>query len=287
MTHWIRRLIFDPLQALPVIIIYYILKTMPTDWASDGMGALARFVGPHLRVSNLGRKNLALAFPRKKPEEREKILRGVWENLGRVVGEFPHMDTIATSLTRVKVVNGDLIDQLRDDGRPGIFISAHLANWELPHLTVTDHGLAIALISRPPNNWILRWFLEYVRRNALVRLILKGPSGSKELLKLLQQGGHVGILVDQRLSEGELIPFFGKEAFTAVGPSKLAAKYKAPLVPVHVERLKGARFRVTFHDPLSLKSTPEKTTKALNEIIERWIKKNPEQWLWLHNRWKI
>ena len=244
-------------------------------------------MGPYLKVSDLGRKNLSLAFPKKTPQEREHILQGVWENLGRVVGEFPHMDTIATSLSRVEVVNGDRIDKLRDDGRPGIFISAHLANWELPHLTVTGHGLAIALISRPPNNWILRWFLEYVRHNSLVHLILKGASGSKELLKLLQQGGHVGILVDQRLSEGELIPFFGKEAFTAVGPSKLAAKYKAPLVPVQVERLKGAHFRVTFHEPLELESTPEKTTEVLNEIIEKWIKKNPEQWLWLHNRWKI
>jgi KDO2-lipid IV(A) lauroyltransferase len=287
MTHWIRRLIFDPLQAFPVVIIYYILKMLPIDWASGGMGTLARFVGPHLKVSNLGRKNLNMAFPQKKPKEREKILQGVWENLGRVVGEFPHMDTISTSPSRVEVVNGDLIDTLRDDGCPGIFVAAHLANWELPHLTATDHGLAIALISRPPNNWILRWFLDYVRRNDLVRLILKGSSGSKELLKLLQQRGHVGILVDQRLSEGELIPFFGQNAFTAVGPSKLAEKYKAPLVPVQVERLKGAHFRVTFHKPLELKSTPAKTTKALNEIIEKWIIKHPEQWLWLHNRWKI
>lgn len=283
----IRRLIFDPLQALPVIIIYYILKMLPIDWASDGMGALARFVGPHLKVSDLGRKNLSLAFPKKTSQEREFILKGVWENLGRVVGEFPHMDTIATSPSRVEVVNGDLIDKLRDDGRPGIFVAAHLANWELPHLTVTDHGLAIALISRPPNNWILRGFLEYVRRNDLVQLILKGSSGSKELLKLLQQGGHVGILVDQRLSEGELIPFFGRDALTAMGPSKLAAKYNAPLVPVQVERLRGAHFRVTFHAPLTLKATPDKTTKALNEIIEKWIRQNPEQWLWLHNRWKL
>jgi KDO2-lipid IV(A) lauroyltransferase len=286
-SRWARRLIFDPLQALPVVIIYYVLKTLPIDLASGSMGALARFVGPYLKVSELGRKNLSLAFPKKTPQERELILKGVWENLGRVVGEFPHMDTIGTSSTRVEIVNGDLIAKLRDDGHPGIFIAAHLANWELPHLTVTDHGLAIALISRPPNNWILRWFLDYVRRNALVHLILKGSAGSKELLKLLQQGGHVGILVDQRLSEGELIPFFGKDAFTAVGPSKLAAKYKAPLVPVQVERLKGAHFRVTFHKPVELKETPEKTTEALNKIIEKWIIKHPEQWLWLHNRWKL
>ncbi len=284
---WFRRILFDPLQALPTLIVYGLLKMLPIDWASDSMGAVARALGPRLKVSNLGRKNLALAFPKKTPQERERILKGVWENLGRVVGEFPHMDTIATSPDRVEVVNGTLIDLLRDDGKPGIFVAGHLANWELPHLTVISHGLPIGLISRPPNNWIVRWFLDYVRRNALVHLILKGAAGSKQLLKFLQQDGHVGILVDQRLSEGDLIPFFGREAFTAVGPAKLAAKYKAPLVPVQVERLKGAHFRVTFHEPLVLKSTPEKTTEALNKMIEKWITKNPEQWLWLHNRWKI
>jgi KDO2-lipid IV(A) lauroyltransferase len=126
-----------------------------------------------------------------------------------------------------------------------------------------------------------------VRYDPLVSIILKGGEGSKDLLRLFQEKGNLGILLDQRLSEGEKLPFFGQEAYTPTGPARLAEKFKAIMVPVQVERLKGIRFRITYHKPLKVEKDFLKTSLKINQIFEGWIEERPDQWLWFHNRWKL
>lgn len=274
----------DALQTLGIVFIYALLKCLPMDISSSVMGKLARGVGPLLPVSRLGRDNLTKAFPKKSMKEINGILKGAWENLGRVAGEFPHVDKIAKR--RTTIINEECIAKLQNDGKPGIFLSAHLANWELPHYLVVQRGLPITLVSRPPNNPFTKKFFMWVRNHPLVFFILKGPRGTKELIHTLIHKGHIGLLMDQRFSEGVSLPFFNREAMTAIGPAKLALKYNCPIVPVHVVRTKGVHFTVTFHAPL-VAPTPEQMTKKINHVFETWIREHPEQWLWLHNRWKL
>ncbi len=273
-------------QAFFIVCLYLFLKALPVTLSSFLTGKIARLLGPILPVSRLGKRNLLEAFPHKTDSQRLRILRDAWENLGRVVGEFPHVQELAQKRTRV--VNSALLEYLKKNNRAAIFISAHLANWELPHYTVVKAGLPIHLVSRPPNNVFTRKFLELVRSHPLVSLIIKGSLGTKQLLCTLRNSGYVGVLADQRLSEGQKVNFFGKQAFTAIGPGKLALKYECPLIPVHVVREKNATFQVSFLEPLLLKGKSEmEIAQEINDLFEDWIRQNPGQWLWFHNRWRL
>lgn len=283
---YFKKFLLNPLEGFFIVSFYTLLKILPIRTASFFMGKLARLIGPLLPVSYLGLKNLRIAFPQKSTTAYKKIVKDVWENLGRVVGEFPHVEKLSSHPKYVTIVNAHIIEDIKNDNKAGIFFSAHMANWELPHLTVVQHGLPLWLISRPPNNPLTRLFLQRVRENPMVRIILKGSQGSKELIRILLQKEHVGLLLDQRLSEGEKIPFFGKPALTAIGPAKLAHKFDIPLIPVQVERTNGCCFKITFHPPLALGTSPKETTLKINHMLEEWISKNPGQWLWFHNRWR-
>mgnify|MGYP000347603246 CR=1 FL=1 len=281
-----RQFFLDPLEATPLLIVYGFLKIIPLEAASFFMGKVARFFGSWLPVSQVGRKNLKMAFPEKTSQEIEVILKGVWENMGRVIGELPHIEKISSSKKYLETVHLDILKEARDDQRPGIFFTAHLGSWELPHMVAVENNLPICLVGRYPNNWILACLVKKIRSHPLVKSVPKGAEGSKDIIRVLKNKGHLGLVIDQRLSEGKALSFFNHPALTAIGPARLAYKYKAPFIPTRVERLKGCKFRVTFYPPMKLDKTPEETMKEVNKIIEKWIREKPDQWLWLHNRWK-
>lgn len=282
---WMRKFLWDPLEFLPVFLVYGLFKLLPAGLSSDIAGFLGRVVGPFLRAHKIGQENISYAFPDQSLKEREAVLKQSWENLGRVMGEFPHLKKIASSY--VEIVDECGLESLQKKKCPLVFFSAHMANWEVPHLVLTLKDMRISLLSRPPNNWLTRTFFNWVRYSPLVSIILKGREGSKNLIRVFQQHQNLGILLDQRLSEGEKLPFFGRDAYTPVVPSRLAEKFGALLIPVQVERLKGVRFRITYHKPLKLEEDFLKTSLKINETFEEWIAQRPDQWLWFHNRWKL
>lgn len=279
---YIRRIVLYPLEFLFISFIYSFFWLLPVQWASWIGGKVARLLGPFLKVSKLGLENLQAAFPDKSPGAHEKILKGMWENLGRVAGEFPHLP----KLLKTTQVQG--MEVLKNLNSAAILFAGHLGNWELPHWVSVKETIPIALISRPPTNPLTRWLFGVIRKHPLVKIIIKGAEGTREMMKFLQEKGHIGILIDQRISDGAPIPFFGREALTALGPAKLAYKYDAVLVPVQVERMgKKAAFKVTFHPSFTASKDPIKTMQKVNTYLEQWIRQNPEQWLWVHKRWKL
>lgn len=292
MCHFVKSFLrssFALAKALPIFFFYFLARILPINLSSFIFGKIARLCGPLLAVHRLGRSNLQQAFPEKKPSEIEDILKGVWENLGRIAGEFPHMEKIALQPHRISIQNEELLDTLLSQNKPILFMAGHLGNWELPHYIVsTKKKSPIALISRPPNNpWVKRLF-DWARYHPLVTIFFKSTQGSKQIMQYLMKGGTLGILFDQRLSDGIPLPFFGKPALTAMGPAKLAKKYGGLFVPVQVERLGPfPKFCVTFHDPIDPTLSAEEMMIVLNKQLETWVKKNPEQWLWLHKRWKV
>ena len=282
-----------PAEALAATIFYWLLHLLPIDWASGLVGALARSIGPKLSVSNRARRNIQRALPELNARERETVVRDMWDNLGRVVGEYPHIGKLHARGTgnRLEIIGADFIDQLRDDDKPGIFMMAHLGNWEFSGLASSQRGLAVDRVYRQANNRLTEWLLSQGRASIEGALIPKGPAGAKQILSSLKIGNHLALLVDQKMNDGVPVPFFGTDAMTAPALAQLALRLKCPVVPVRVKRLKGAKFQVIVSPPMEFTPTGNRQADVLaymtkiNKIIESWIRDTPGQWLWIHNRW--
>ncbi len=278
-------------QAVALAAFLGFCRILPVDWASALGGLLGRTIGPHMGQSRKAARNLARALPENSPEQNRRIIRGMWDNLGRVVAEYPHLPRICARLEggRVEIEGLEIIRALNTDGKPGILFGAHLANWEVQPFIARHTGLELGLIYRAPNNEWVDGLLRRLRDTPL--LFRKGQEGAKALFSLLRRGGHAAMLVDQKMNDGIPIPFFGRDAMTAPAIAQFAVRLGAVLVPVRTERLKGARFRITVFPPLELPATGDRTADeraimvSINAIVEDWVRERPEQWLWLHRRW--
>jgi KDO2-lipid IV(A) lauroyltransferase len=269
-------------EALGAYILFAIFRLMPPDAASNAGGAALRFLGPKMGVSRTARKNISRAFPEKSPQEIEEIVIGMWDNLGRVIAEYPHLQKL---WPRLEMRGMERVAAMK--GKPAIFFGGHIGNWELHMLAAQAAGFGATLVYRRPNNpWVDR-LLQYARRCPGASYVPKGAAGAREILSTLKRGGAVGILVDQKLREGLPVPFFGRDAMTAPAPALFALKLKCPLYPMRVERLgRSSRFRMTAYPPLDVGGADEREILVrMNALLESWIRERPEQWLWIHRRW--
>ena len=277
-------------EAALAYVLYGIFWILPVDIGSAISGWACRLVGPLLSLSNIARDNLGKAMPDLSPKSIEHIIADVWENLGRVAAEFPHIHWLINN--RVEVVDVQYCQALKDDGKPGIFISAHFGNWELAGAQGCHQGIPMILVYRAANNpWVERLYQKGRSASATGGQIAKGSQGGRQVLDALRKGGHLGMLVDQKMNDGLAIPFFGRDAMTAPAVARMALKYRCPVVPAKVQRLKGANFRITFYPELTLPDTGNTQSDTIelmttiNGIVESWVRENPGQWLWLHRRW--
>lgn len=272
--------------------LWRLCAALPVDTASNFGAAVLTRIGPMLKQHRLARRNLEAAFPEKSAAEIDVILHDMWDNLGRSAAEMASMDRILDPASgRVTVIGQEHIDALRDDGLPGIMVSGHLANWEISPLAVARQGVPLHLFFRAPNNPLIAPLYDKIRYLAKGELLPKGRDGARRALKLLKDGGHLGMLVDQKMNDGIPVPFFGRPAMTAPAAAALALKFKCPIVPTQVVRTGPGRFSVTVHTPLipddhlgSHDSQLDIMTR-INELLEGWIRQNPAQWLWVHRRW--
>lgn len=290
---FIETYVRHPLEALAATVVWGLFRILPVDVASALGGKFARLVGPRIAISDRARNNIERAFPGIEDEEAEKIIADMWENLGRTVAEFPHIGafTFEGANPRVKVDGLEHLIDFRDDGKPGFYLSAHLANWELAPLTAHVYDVPSAFVYREANNRLIEKFYMAGRKRYRDMMIPKGREGARQMLKGLWGGKHVGIMLDQKMNDGMPVPFFGIDAMTATALGDLAVTLKCPVIPARVIRENGARFRVEVSEPLYAEDTGNKTADAraltvrANKIIEGWVREKPGQWLWLHNRW--
>ena len=288
-----KRLTYYFFEGIAALIVFGIFRSLPFNVASAFGGWFGRVIGPSMPISRRAVKNLTRVFPEKPPSDINYIVEGMWDNLGRLVAEYPHLPNINiyNSGGEIEIIGVNYLDQLRDDGKPGIFFSAHMGNWEIIPLCGSQRGLPIDRVYRAANNRLVEWLYSRGRASINGSLIPKGPQGVKDILKSLRNGQHLGVLMDQKMNDGISIPFFGMEAMTASAFAALALRFDCPMVPVHIERRSGTKFRIIFEPPLTLEKTGDKKKDIhllmvqVNNIIEGWIKIRPEQWLWLHNRW--
>jgi KDO2-lipid IV(A) lauroyltransferase len=284
---------------LVVRVCFAFVRLLGLDAASAFGGWSARTIGPLLPLSRLARANLALAFPEKSRREIATILRGVWDNLGRTFAEYLFLDTIwnegavgDTPSKRIAYAGEDRFFALRDDGKSALIFAAHLANWEMPAIGAARYNLDVSILFRPPNNPFVAHELLAQRSAQMGRLIATRYGAAAAALKVLEEGGHVAMLVDTHTHAGIQVPFFGRPAWTSIAFAKLARRTRCPVHGVRVERLGGANFKVTLSPPLTVPVTDDENAdiKALvtevHRMIEGWVRERPEQWNWLHNRWR-
>ena len=272
---------------------FALFGALPLDAASALGGRLGRLIGPRLGLARRARENLARAMPELSHAERESVVAAMWEHLGRVLAEYPHLGALGPydGEGRVEVIGVEHVDALRDDGIGGIFFSAHLGNWEIASLGATQRGMAVVHVYRAANNPRIERLIRRARAPIGGEHHPKSARGMRALVAALRRGEHLGMLVDQKYNEGIAVPFFGREAMTAPALAQLALRYRVPVVPVRVERLAGARFRLTILPPLDLADTGDREAdvraamRRVNALLEEWIRARPEQWLWLHRRW--
>lgn len=286
-----RRVKFA-LEAAGLYLAVGIVRLLTPEAASNLGGFLGRLIGPRLGISRRARRNLRLAFPEKSAAEIDAIVRGMWDNLGRVAAEYPHLGTItAAASDRIELADVEAVRLMRDSGNAGILASAHLANWEILPVAAARNDVHMTVVVREPNNPYVRSLIDRFRGVAGGWRTAKGSGGARQAMEVLRGGGVLGVLFDQKMNSGLSIPFFGVAAQTAAAPARLALRFRCPLVPVRIERTGPARFRVFAHPPLALPEGGDReasTTQImveLNGILEGWIRDRPEQWLWLHRRW--
>jgi KDO2-lipid IV(A) lauroyltransferase len=287
----VNRSVAHAAEAVGLLTIMAVFACMPVDWASALGGWVGRLLGPRLGVSRRAATNLRNVMPDNSDAEQRKILRGMWDNLGRSMAEYPHLDWICSQRSgRVEIVNRAAIDAMLADGRPGIVFSGHFGNWEIaPTMAHRLMGASLLSVYRPANNpWV-----DVLQRRTLRsrRAVAKGAKGGRDVLLHLRRGGHVGLLVDQKQNEGFPVPFLGRLAMTAPGVARLGRHFDCPVVPIRTERLGGARFRFTVLPPLQIPNTGDRDSDEIgimtrvNDMIGAWVLARPEQWLWLHRRW--
>lgn len=294
----VTRYVVRPAETAILYGLHAIISALPVDTASALGGAVARAVGPRLGLSRRARKSLARAFPEFDDATIERLVREMWDNLGRVAAELPHLPRMKVfdsdpgpGASRVEIIGREHIDRGIARGKPIIFVTAHIGNWEIGPLASLRCGVPVHVIYRSANNkWADRLFLAG-RRDIVGGMIPKGAEGARLTLKALQDGHSLGMLIDQKMNDGIPVPFFGRDAMTAPALAQFATRFDCTVLPAWVERLDGAHFRVRVEPPLPLPSTGDRhadnlaVMTAVNARIEAWIRQKPGQWLWLHKRW--
>jgi KDO2-lipid IV(A) lauroyltransferase len=271
-----------------------LFKVLGLERASDFGGWIARNVGPKVPVSRRAQRNLQRAMPELSADERDRIVRAMWDNLGRTFAEYPHLEKFWALKpgARIEIVNKEAGLAAAAKGMGGFYVSGHFANWEVMAICIRDAGLKGTLVYRAPNNpMVAAWITNARGKNVLPLLAPKGADGARMILAALKQKSFLAMLVDQKMNDGIEAPFFGIPAMTTAGPAQLSLKFGAPIVPVFNERLPGQRFRITVYPEITAPLTGDRQkdvlaiTTKLNEFLEARIRERPEMWLWLHNRW--
>ena len=273
--------------------VFALLGMLPVGWASALGAALGGLIGPMLPVHRRGLDNIARALPDLSPAEVRRCARRMWRHLGRVAAEYPHLNRFSVDAAqgRIELVGRAHLDEARRSASGGILFSGHVGNWEVAALAPEQSGIPVALVYRAANNPIVDRLIWRFRGAVAQHRVPKGIDGAREMVRALGAGRHLALLVDQKLNSGIPVPFFGRDAMTTPVVAAFALKYDCPVWPVRVERLAGARFRVTVYPKLAIPKVGTRDERirailvAINGILEDWIRERPEQWLWLHRRW--
>jgi len=247
------------------------------------------FFSNFFRSRTIVENNLKIFSKEISDSKKNEIILNMWKNYGMTFVEYIFLDIFRKNNDFVIIKNIKIIDNFIKNKKPAIFVSGHFANFELMSMEITKKDVKLATIYRPLNNFFLNPLMEFLREKYVCKnQIKKGINGVRDAINYIKKDYSIALMIDQRVSEGEKISFFGKPALTTTLPAQLALKYKLPIIPVFIERTKKHNFEITFHEEIKSGEFKNKTelSEKLNRVLEQMIQKNPNQWIWTHNRWK-
>ena len=284
------KLINYLLQFLFFLPLFMIFRLIGYKNSSNLGAKITSFLGPMFRKKTLILKNLNRAFPNEEIDNEKKIKK-IWENYGRILSDYIYLKDFrnGTKNNYINVEGREILNSIKNKKSPVVFVSGHFNNFELMAMEIEKNDIKVAAIYRPLNNLFLNPMMENIRKKYVCkRQIKKGISGTREILKLFKNGVSIALMIDQRVSEGKKIKFFNHEAYTTTIPAQLIKKFGCDVIPVHIERNRRYHFNIKFFEPISFDKNKNimQVTLELNKILEKMILKNPDQWIWTHNRWK-
>ena len=274
-----------------ISILFFIFKIIGYKNASNLGEKIGKSFGPLFRSSLKVKKNLENSNIGNSNEEREKIVKDMWGNYGRIFADYMYIKNFRNEnlFKNIEVVGENILEEIKNEKEPVIFISGHFNNFELMALYLEKSGIDLAAIYRPLNNKFLNPLMEKIRVQYICKKqIKKGISGTKEILKHFRNGTSIALMIDQRVSEGIKSKFFNNEALTTTIPAQFVKKFKCKIVPVYIERKNKHQFILEILRPISFSTDEniESITMNLNKVLEELIRRKPDQWIWTHNRWK-
>jgi KDO2-lipid IV(A) lauroyltransferase len=281
------------LQAVIIYTFFIIIKLIGLKLSRKLFSFVFNNMGPFIRSNKIIDENLYKFMGPHNDNIKKNIKIKMWSNYGKIFVEYLFLKKFKKNNSHIEIMGEHILEKIIKNNKPVIFVSGHFANFELMSMELTKKKINLAAIYRPLNNIFLNPFMEYVRRKYVCKnQIKKGLAGVKDAIKYIHKNFSIALMIDQRVSEGEKLPFFDHVALTSTLPAQLAVKYQLDIVPIYISRNKDENFKMEIYEPIKILNEEEPETNKLNitiklnRITEKMISKDPGQWIWTHNRWK-
>ena len=279
-----------------VIIFFFIFKIIGLKNSSNLSCFIFKVIGPLLRNKNKIKSNIQIALPNIKKNKEKEIINKMWCNYGRVFAEYMHLKKLRDSnFEYIKINNANRLEKLKKKNKPILFFSGHFANFELLAMIIEKKKFQVSAIYRPLNNFFLNPLMEYLRKKYLCNNQIpksipgKGKEGTRILIDKIKSKKNIAIMIDQKVSQGIKCKLFAKDALTTNIPAQLALKHGYLLQPLKIKRYNQINFEIDVCDTLEVNTNDNQylITRKINQILEKMILDNPDQWIWTHDRWRI
>jgi len=283
------------IEFLFIISLFAIFKIIGLKNASALGEKIGIVIGPLFRSKKIISKNINFAFPDINSFDEKKIIKGMWSNYGRTFAEYVFLNQFKknSSSQLISIQGKNILDEIKKKNESVVFVSGHFANFELMAMQLSSYGINLSAIYRPLNNIFLNPLMEHLRIKYICpSQIKKGRAGMREILKKIQEGNSIALMVDQRVTEGEKVLFFNQPAYTTTIPAQIALKFSSKIVPISLKRISDVKFNMVVEKPIDVERSENQNKDILdisiklNSVMENMIKNNPDQWIWSHNRWK-
>ena len=276
-------------QSIIVYSFFFIGRIIGKTLSRKIFSSLFVWIGPLFKSKKIINENLDLISNKITGINKEKIKKDMWKNYGKTFIEYIFLDQLRKDNSNFEIIGEQILEKFKKKKKPVIFISGHFANFELMSMEITKKNIPLATIYRPLNNFFLNPFMEYLRKKYICKnQIKKGVNGVRNAIDYIKKNHCIALMIDQRVSEGQMINFFDVQALTTTLPAQLSIRYDLNIIPVYIERKSNDKFLIEFQEPIDPGEYENKIklTEKLNNVLETMIYRNPGQWIWTHNRWK-
>jgi KDO2-lipid IV(A) lauroyltransferase len=276
-------------QSIIIIIFFIFGRLVGLRLSRKFFSFFFSLIAPFFKSKKIIENNLNIFSDNISLRKKQVIISNMWKNYGMTFIEYIFLDYFRKNSSHLTIDGEKNLSRVMNNNKQVIFISGHFANFELMSMEITKKNINLATVYRPLNNFFLNPFMEYLRKKYICKnQIKKGINGVREAIEFIKEKHCIALMIDQRVTEGEKVNFFGKQALTTTLPAQLAIKYNLEIVPVFIERVKNNNFKIEYQKEINPKDFKNKLelTKKLNKVLENMLVRNPSQWIWTHNRWK-